>query len=205
MRTWTWTLTVVFLGLLSSAAYGQRPILQPEVLAGPWELTDATGIHGIFLSLGTHARGTADQPVITSQSVSVRVYHRQNGHETWGWYSLPSSGPADAPSLFDGHWEGLPEPTGLDRRTRFHFAQSSDQAFTVWMDRFMLLVDQRHGELLRLESVDHDTITLETTNVAGMRDRYQGTLSADGSTLLGTWGGISGRTLNASSRFHRVP
>lgn len=52
----------------------------------------------------------------------------------------------------------------------------------------MLLADQRHGELLKLESIDHNTITLETTNVAGMRDRYQGTLSADGSTLLGELG-----------------
>jgi hypothetical protein len=75
----------------------------------------------------------------------------------------------------------------------------------VWMDRSMLLVDQRHGELLRLESIDRHTITLETTNVAGVRDRYQGTVSADGSTLLGSWGGTSGRTLNASSNFRRVP
>jgi hypothetical protein len=257
----TWTLTVVVLGHLGSAAYGQRPIHVPDVLAGPWEQTDATGIHGIFLRLGTHARRTADQPVITSQSVSVRVYHRQNGHETWGFYSPPPSGPADAPSVFDGQrlrigddrtgllldvtfdtaerrwtgtwsrdgqrrdvvlerphlpptvaphpltgdWDGLPDSTGMDRSTRLHVAQSSDQAFTIWMDRSMLLVDQRHGELLKLESIDHNTITLETTNVAGMRDRYQGTLSADGSTLLGSWGGTPGRTLNASSRFRRVP
>jgi hypothetical protein len=37
------------------------------MLAGPWEVTDASGIDGIFLHLSTHARGTAEQPVITSQ------------------------------------------------------------------------------------------------------------------------------------------
>jgi hypothetical protein len=75
------------------------------------------------------------------------------------------------------------------------------------MDRFMLPIDQRHGELLRLESVDRDTITLETTNMTGVRDRYQATRSADGSTLIGVWVGQvgSGRTLNASSRFRRSP
>jgi len=253
---------VVCACLFCGTAHGQRPITQPELLSGPWELTDESGIDGIFLSLGTHARGTSD-PVIASQSINIRVYHRQNGHETWGWYSAASAnGTADAGTMFDGRrlqirndrvgllldltfnagahrwtgtwprdgqprdvilerphlppgvtpspfagdWEGLPESTGLDRRTRLHVAQSSDRAFTVCMDRFMLLVDQRHGELLRLESIDHDTITLDTTNPAGVRDRYRGTLSADESTLVGTWGGTpTGRTFNASTRFRRTP
>jgi hypothetical protein len=260
----SWTLTAVLACVLSTVAHGQRPVPHPEVLAGPWELTDTSGIDGFFLSFGTHAQGTAEQPVITNQTVSIRVYHRQNGDETWGWYSPARSGPADAASVFDGQhlrigndrtglrldvtfdagtlrwtgtwprdgqrrdvvlerphplpnvppspftgdWDGLPEATRLNRQTRLHVAQSSDQAFTIWMDRFMMLIDQRHGELLRLESVDHDTIALETTNTAGVRDRYQATLSADGSTLVGTWrgvAGVSGRTLNASSAFRRVP
>ena len=260
-----WTLTAVLAScVVSAVAHGQRPILHPETMAGPWELTDTSGIDGFFLFFGTHARGTAEQPVITNQSVTIRVYHRQNGTETWGWYSPRESSTGDATCVFDGkhlriandragvlvdvtldaarlrwtgtwpqngqprdvvlerprplasvalspftgNWEGLREATGLDRRTRLHVAQSSDQTFTVWMDRFMLLIDQRHGELLRLESLERDKITLETTNNAGVRDRYQGTLSADGSTLVGTWRGPSGvstRTLNASSRFRRMP
>jgi len=249
--------------LLSGAAYAQEPIAYPELVAGPWELTNAAGIDGIFLRLGTHARGTRDEPVITSQSVSIGVYHRQSGDEAWGWYSPTESGAADAATVFDGRrlhirndrtgllmdltfdagthrwtgtwlrngardpvvldrphpppggppssfagdWDGLPEFTGEDRRTRLHIAQSSDRALTIWMDRFMLLVDQRHGELLRLVSVDQNTIVLETTNGTGLRDRYQATRSADGSTLDGAWIGQPGssRRFNASSRFRRMP
>src|SRR5690242_20683862 len=97
------TLTAIACVCLScAAAYGQRPILQPELLAGPWEVTEESGIDGVFLHLGTHARGTSD-PVIASQSITIRVYHRQNGHETWGWYSAASSnGTADAGTMFDG-------------------------------------------------------------------------------------------------------
>jgi hypothetical protein len=254
---------VVWSCLLSAAALGQQPIAHPERFAGPWEVTDALGIDGVFLHLSTHARGTADEPVITSQSVDVGVYHREHGEQTWGYYSPSRSGAADAdcvfdgrrlhirnegigllldvafdaatqrwtgawmrdgqrrevvlerpqppaqatPSWFTGTWDGLPEDSGPDRRTRLHVAQSSDLAFTVWMDRAMMLIDQRYGERLTLESIAPNAITLETTNGAGVRDRYQATRSADGSTLVGAWLGIAGssRTLNASTRFRRMP
>jgi hypothetical protein len=69
--------------LLDVTAHGQRPIAHPELLAGPWAFTDASGVDGIFLHLGTHAEGTAAEPVVTSQSISIGVYHCQNGHDTW--------------------------------------------------------------------------------------------------------------------------
>jgi hypothetical protein len=112
-----------------------------------------------------------------------------------------------APSWFTGDWDGRPETSGPDRRTRLHVAQSSDLAFTVWMDRVMRPADQRHGERLTLEFIAPDAITLETTNGAGVRDRYQATRSADGLTLVGAWLGIAGssRSFNASSTFRRMP
>jgi hypothetical protein len=113
--------------------------------------------------------------------------------------------PGVAPSPFKGDWEGLPDRTGLAARSRLHIGQSSDGALTVWMDRFMSLVDQRHGELLQLESVEHGTIMLDTTNSGGARYRYHATLSGDRSTLVGTWGDGTGGTLNASSSFRRMP
>jgi len=45
---------------------------------------------------------------------------------------------------------------------------------------------------------------VETTNATGARDRYEATLSADGSTLVGTWRGAPGRTFSASSHFRRL-
>jgi hypothetical protein len=262
-RMRTWTLTAVLWGcLFCVAVQGQRPIAQPEVLAGPWEVTDASGIDGIFLDLSTHARGTAEQPVITSQSISIRVYHRKKGHETWGWYSAATSAgtadagtmfdgrhlriendrvglfldvsfdagahlwtgtwardgqprdvvlerphpPGSAPSPFAGEWEGFQGAPGLQQGNRLHIAQSSDGTLTAWLDRVIALIDQRHGELLSVESSGHDTITLETTNAAGVRDGYHGMLSEDGSTVAGSWRGPSGsgRTFNASTSFRRI-
>ncbi len=253
----TLVLAGVFCGSFLSAAYGQRPISHPELLAGPWELAGPSGIDGIFLSIGTHAQGTTDQPIVTSQAVNIRVYHRQGGHETWGWYSATSSGPADAASVFDGQhlhirsirngpaldltfhaerhrwngtwyhegqprdvvlerphppldaapnplkgdWEGARDASGVTKaQTRLHVDQSSDGTLTVWMDRVIALIDQRHGELLQLVSLEQRTITLDTTGAAGQRYRFQGTLSADGSTLVGRWNG-----LNASESFRRMP
>ena len=255
---------VVWSCLLSATALGQQPIAHPERLAGPWEVTDASGIDGVFLHLSTHARGTADEPVITSQSVSIGVYHRHSGDETWGYYSPSRSEAADAacvfdgrrlhirndrigllldvtfdaaterwtgawlrdgqrrevvlerphppphvaPSWFTGDWDGLPEASHQAQRTRLHVAQSSDLAFTAWMDRVVMPpVDQRHGERLTLEFLAPDAITLETTNGAGVRDRYRGTRSADGSMLVGAWLGIAGssRNFNASENFRRMP
>lgn len=64
-----------FVGVLHS----QRPFVQPELLSGEWETMTASGIHGIHLSIRTY---NGPQP----QVVHIRVYHRQNGQERWGWW-----------------------------------------------------------------------------------------------------------------------
>jgi hypothetical protein len=97
----TLVLAVVFCGSFHTA-HGERPIFRPELLAGPWEFTGPSGIEGIFLSIDTHAQGTADQPIVNGQTVQIRVYHRHGGRETWGWYVAHPSGPADSAAVFDG-------------------------------------------------------------------------------------------------------
>ncbi len=89
----------LFCGSFLTAAYGQQPILRVELLAGPWEVAGPSGIDGMFLKIDTHPQRTPDQPIVTGQTVSIRVYHRQGGRETWGWYLADS---ADAVSVFDG-------------------------------------------------------------------------------------------------------
>jgi hypothetical protein len=244
--------TVCFL----TAAVGELPVTRPALFAGPWETTGPSGIDGIFLSFQTHAEGTADRPVIRGQHVSIRVYHRQEGHETGGWYSMPSSDASmfdgerlrirtidDGPVLdvtfdvensrwtgtwrqhdrlrevvlerprrvrgvepnpFAGHWEGLLDATRLKAATHLHIDQSSDGVLTPWMDRVIVLLDQRHGELLRLVSVNDGTITLETTFAGGRRHQFQATLSEDGAMRVGTWDNDRGGTLNAATHFRRV-
>ena len=92
-------LPVLAAALLPGVIHGQRPVTQPGSLAGAWETTTAAGTHGIFVRISTHASGSVDRQTITSQSIVVRVYHRVDGHETWGWYG--DNGPAVS-SIFDG-------------------------------------------------------------------------------------------------------
>jgi hypothetical protein len=110
------TLTaVVATCLLSAVAHGQRPILHPEALAGPWELADTSGIDGFFLSLGTHARGTAEQPVITNQTVTIEHYRgahaasvAQSGFSCYSGSSLHIGGGGGRRGG-NGHHGGLAE------------------------------------------------------------------------------------------------
>jgi hypothetical protein len=110
------------------------------------------------------------------------------------------------PNPLKGVWEGGRDGSGFTKaQTRLHIDQSSDGTVTVWMDRFRALIDQRHGELLRLVSLKEHSITLETTSAVGQRYRFQGTLSPDGLRLSGNWDGSGGGTLDASESFRRVP
>ncbi len=258
----TLILTGIFCGCCLTALHGQQPIPRPEVVAGPWEFAGPSGIEGIFLSISTHAEGTADLPIVTNQTVNVRIYHRQDGQETWGWYRPMPCGRAEAPPVVDGQhlcirsvnngpaldlvfhaetnrWTGTwtrgdqPQDVVLERprppsnfaptpltgswdgvwdasrswkaRTRLHIDQSSDGVLTVWMDRDFGLINQRHGELLRLVSLKGRGITLDTTSAGGRRYRFQGTLTADGLRLSGVWDGGGVGTLNASESFRRMP
>ena len=111
-----------------------------------------------------------------------------------------------APNPLTGSWDGVWDASGSWKaRTRLHIDQSSDGILTVWMDRDFGLIDQRHGELLRLVSLEGRSITLDTTSAVGRRHRFQGTLSADGLRLSGGWDGGGGGTLNASESFRRMP
>jgi hypothetical protein len=112
-----------------------------------------------------------------------------------------------APHRLNGDWDGVPEPARASyARTRLHIGESVDRTLTVWMDRFLDVSDQRHGEWLRVASATQDTIVLETTAAGGASFRYQGTLSPDGSTLTGAWivEGRTGGGLNAAQSFRRI-
>ena len=91
-------LSVLAAALLPGVLHGQRPVTQPGPLAGAWETTTAAGTHGIFVRISTHVSGPGERQTITSQSIVVRVYHREDGHETWGWYGDNGA----VSSIFDG-------------------------------------------------------------------------------------------------------
>jgi hypothetical protein len=256
-------LTVCCAVAVVTASQG-RPIARPDQLAGAWEIVRGGGVDGIFLSISTHVRGTTAQSETASQSVQIRLYHREAGKETWGWYVAASPGAQDEPAVLDGEhlrlravsdgpvidvvfdpamqrwtgtwsrggtsqdvtlqrphaalvalpnhlvgdWESLPDSVDPWRApTRLHIYESADGALTAWMDRFIALIDQRHGELLQVLPGEHSAIGLETTSPGGIGYRFRGTVSADGSTLVGSWqrGDSSGSgTLNAAASFRRI-
>jgi hypothetical protein len=80
----------VFVAVLHS----QRPFVQPELFSGEWETTTASGVHGIHLLIRTYGGPQTFPP----QSISIRVYHRQNGQEKWGWWGDNGS----VSPVFDG-------------------------------------------------------------------------------------------------------
>jgi hypothetical protein len=75
-----------------------RPVANPEVIAGAWEIGRPDGVDGIFLSIRTHVQDVAGQSGTSSQNVHIRVYHRDASNETGGWYTAGTSQPA----VFDG-------------------------------------------------------------------------------------------------------
>jgi hypothetical protein len=247
---------------VATASQG-RPVVDPEPLAGAWETARAVGVDGIFLSISLHAQGTTSQPGTSTKNVHIRLYHREAGKETSGWYTAAGSGALDEPAVLDGEhlrlravsdgpvidvmfdpgkqrwmgtwtrdgrsqdvvlerphaapgvlpkvivgdWEGLPDPVGPGHAaTRLHIYESDDGALTAWLDRNLALIDQRRGELLQVTASENRAMTLDTTSAGGMRYRFRGTVSGDGSTLVGAWQGegAGGGTLNAATSFRRI-
>jgi hypothetical protein len=119
----------------------------------------------------------------------------------------PHADPGGLPNVVVGDWEGLPDPVVPGHAaTRLHIYESADGALTAWMDRTIALIDQRRGELLQVIATENRAITLDTTSAGGMRYRFRGTVSGDGSTLVGAWQGegAGGGTLNAATSFRRI-
>ncbi len=249
----------------AAVAYGsqERMVSHPELLAGAWESARAGGVDGIFLSISTHVQRPTVPSETTTQNVHIRLYHREAGNETGGWY-IARNFTRDEPAIFDGEhlrlhavsdgpvidvrfdpdkqrwtgtwtrdgqsqdimlerphrapdatanplvgdWEGLPDSVAPWRAaTRLHISESGDGVLTAWLDRIIAPIDQRHGELLQVTASEGRTIILSTTPPAGMRYTFRGALSADGSTLAGTWPSETGTggTLNAATSFRRTP
>ena len=79
---------------LTVPAHGQVTVARPELLSGPWEFANGSGVDGILVMID---QGRADG--LTRETVQVRVYHRKDGRGTWRWYVV--SPPRDA-AQFDG-------------------------------------------------------------------------------------------------------
>lgn len=85
----------------------------PELIEGPWETTGASGIDGIFLTTATGPNW---------QTIAIRVYHRDAGKETWGYFGTTGRATAESYKMQDDHSFSLFDGSHL----RIHFADVTD-------------------------------------------------------------------------------
>lgn len=96
----------------------QVPTEQPELIEGPWEVATASGIDGIFFEIVTSSSGPTGAEQFDWQTISIRVYHREGGKETWGYFGTKEKASAKSYSMQDDHSFTLFDGGHL----RIHFA-----------------------------------------------------------------------------------
>jgi hypothetical protein len=81
------------------------PSTNPELIEGPWETTGASGIDGIFLTIETGSDW---------QTINIRVYHRDKGKESWGYFATNEKASAESyKTQDDTHLRFSMEPTSV--------------------------------------------------------------------------------------------
>jgi hypothetical protein len=89
-----------------TTVYAQQPVERPDAVAGPWEVSSPSRIDGVFLVTD------GGQPM--PARVTIKVYHRQDSRETWGWYVASPSPSDDSPAVFDGRRLRIGSGVSLD-------------------------------------------------------------------------------------------
>jgi hypothetical protein len=97
--------------LYAGSEKAQIQSTNPELIEGPWETTNASGIDGIFLTTVTGSDW---------QSLSIRVYHRDGGKENWGYFATNDKATAESYKMQDDHSFTLFDGSHL----RIHFVDS---------------------------------------------------------------------------------
>lgn len=96
---------ILFVNCLLSAPprEAQVPTEHPELIAGPWEVASASRIDGIFFAIVTSSSGQTGREQFDWQTMNIRVYHREGGKETCGYFATNDKASAQSYSLQDDH------------------------------------------------------------------------------------------------------
>jgi hypothetical protein len=115
---------VLSVSLLFSAARGEAQVAteHPELIAGPWEVASASGIDGIFFEIATSSSGPTGHMQFDWQTMNIRVYHREEGKETWGYFGTKDKASPQSHSMQDDHSFTLFD----GERLRIHFIEVTD-------------------------------------------------------------------------------
>ena len=112
--------SIVCLAFSAPVAYAQVPVDDPDLVGGPWEFTGASGIDGIYLQINAMSHRSPEQQQSTYTGVNVRVYHREAGKETGGWFGATNWAiPESHVTSFNGkrlviHFENVRESRRID-------------------------------------------------------------------------------------------
>jgi hypothetical protein len=115
---------VLSVSLLFTAAQGEAPVLteHPELIAGPWEVASASGTDGIFFEIVTSSSGPTGREQFDWQTMNIRVYHREGGKETYGYFGTKDKASPQSFSTQDDH-----SFTHFDgEHLRIHFTDLTD-------------------------------------------------------------------------------
>jgi hypothetical protein len=91
--------------LLSGAIQVEAQVLteHPELIAGPWEVASVSGIDGISFEIVTSSSGLIGRREFDWQTIDIRVYHREGGKETWGYFATKDKASPQSYSMQDDH------------------------------------------------------------------------------------------------------
>ena len=98
------------------------PTEHPELIAGPWEMAGDSGIDGISLDIVTASSGPVGRQQFDWQAINIRVYHREGGKETWGYFGTKDKASPKSYSMQDDHSFTLFD----GERLRIHFIDVTD-------------------------------------------------------------------------------
>jgi len=97
---------LLFTSLLLSGAVqveAQVPTEHPELIAGPWEVASVSGIDGISFEIVTSSSGATGRRQFDWQTIDIRVYHREGGKETWGYFAIKDKASPQSYGMQDDH------------------------------------------------------------------------------------------------------
>jgi hypothetical protein len=79
------------------------PTHHPEWIEGLWEVASPSGIDGISFEIETSSSGPTGREQFDWQTINIRVYHRQGGKETWGYFATKDKASPQSYSMQDDH------------------------------------------------------------------------------------------------------
>jgi hypothetical protein len=92
----------IVIDFTAGSSFGEaQPTEHPELIAGPWEVASASEIDGIFFEIVTSSSGPSGHEQFDWQTMNIRVYQREEGRETWGYFGTKDKATPQSYSMQD--------------------------------------------------------------------------------------------------------